>query len=82
MLAWASCESAVLQPALIAQTGLLGFISRHHLGRRAGNPGLREVAVKEATMRRRLVATHRQNSDLSPAAARLVALLASTSPAP
>jgi hypothetical protein len=58
------------------QTGLLSFISRHHLGRKGGIPGLKEVAIKEATMRRRLVVTHRQNSYLSPAAARLTALLA------
>jgi DNA-binding transcriptional LysR family regulator len=72
----------LMLPSLIVQTGLLSFISRHHLGRRGGNPGLKEVAIKEATMLRRLVATYRQNSYLSPAAAKLVALLAAARQAP
>ncbi|MCW5632569.1 MAG: LysR family transcriptional regulator [Rubrivivax sp.] len=66
----------LMLPSLIVQTGLLSFISRHHLGRKGGIPGLKEVVIKEATMSRRLVVTWRQNSYLSPAAARLAALLA------
>jgi DNA-binding transcriptional LysR family regulator len=65
----------LMLPSLIVQTGLLSFISRHHLGRRGGNPGLKEVEIKEATMMRRLVVTYRANSYLSPAAAKLVDLL-------
>jgi hypothetical protein len=61
-------------PTLIEQTGLLSFISRHHLVSSARKSGLKEVAIKEATMHRRLVVTYRDNSYLSPAAARLVAL--------
>jgi DNA-binding transcriptional LysR family regulator len=61
-------------PTLIVQTGLLSFISRHHLEGRARIPGLKEVPVKGAEMRRRLVVTHRANSFLSPAARRLLEL--------
>jgi len=46
----------------------------------AGKSGLKEVAIKEATMHRRLVVTYRENSYLSPAAARLIALLVATQP--
>lgn len=66
----------LMLPALIVQTGLLSFISRHHLlGRRRG-PGLQEVPLKGAEMHRRLVVTYRSNSFLSPAAARLIELFA------
>ena len=61
-------------PALIAQTGLLSFVSRHHLDERPGKSGLKEVPLKEATMRRRLVVTYRDNGYLSPAASRLLEL--------
>lgn len=64
----------LMLPALIAQTGLLSFVSRHHL---AGS-GLKEVAVKEAVMLRRLVVSYRDNSFLSPAAARVIELFAAT----
>lgn len=61
-------------PALIARTGLLSFISRHHLARRPGKSGLKEIPLGETTMRRRLVVTYRDNSFLSPAALRLIEL--------
>lgn len=64
----------LMLPALIAQTGLLSFISRSHLEARPGKSGLKEVPLKEATMRRRLVVTYRDNGYLSPAAARLLEL--------
>ncbi|MDM0050598.1 LysR substrate-binding domain-containing protein [Variovorax sp. J22R115] len=71
-------ESSMLLmlPTLIAETGLLSFISRHHL--RAGQlgAGLKEVNVKGTTMRRRMVVTYRDRSYLSPASHRLIALLA------
>ena len=63
-------------PALIAETGLLSFISRHHLDVAKGKAPLREVQLKETTMRRRMVVTYRKGSYLSPAAKRLVDLLA------
>ncbi len=71
-------ESSMLLmlPALIAKTGLLSFVSRHHLGREQLGPGLHEVKLRETTMRRRLVAIYRDNSYLSPAATRLIAHLA------
>lgn len=65
----------LILPTLIVRTGLLSFIARHHIGESAGVHGLKEVPIKDATMRRRLVVTYRQNSYLSPAANRLVALL-------
>lgn len=63
----------LMLPPLIAETGLLSFVSRHHVG-----PGtrLREVALKETTMRRRLTVSWRAEGYLLPAAQRLVELLA------
>ncbi len=69
-------ESSMLitLPALIAETGLLTFIPRHYLD--LGGPApLKEVSIKETTMRRRLVLTYRENSYRSPATERLIALL-------
>jgi DNA-binding transcriptional LysR family regulator len=63
-------------PALIAQTGLLSFVSRQHLTKGFGKSGLKEVPVKEAVMRRRLVVSYRTNSFLSPAASRVIELFA------
>lgn len=62
-------------PRLIAQTNLLSFISRRHLrpGRR-GAP-LKEVELKETTMRRWAKVIYRRNSHLPPAAARFLKLL-------
>jgi DNA-binding transcriptional LysR family regulator len=67
----------LMLPTLIAQTGLLSFISRHHLGNRAARSGLKEIPLKETTMVRRLVVVYRDNAYLSPAAQRLIELLAS-----
>ena len=68
----------LMLPALIVQTGLLSFISRHHLEGAFGRSGLKEVPIREATMRRRLVVTYRTNSFLSPAALRLIELFGSS----
>lgn len=68
--------SLLMLPALIVETGLLSFISRHHLQGQARIHGLKEVPVKGATMRRRLVVTYRERSFISPVAARLIELLA------
>lgn len=65
----------LMLPTLIAETGLLSFISRHHLEGKQSGTKLKEIALKETTMKRRLVVTHRTNSYLSPPAARLIALL-------
>jgi DNA-binding transcriptional LysR family regulator len=72
----------LMLPALIAQTGLLSFISRHHLEERPGKSGLKEIRLKEATMRRRLVVTYRDKSYLSPASSRLIDLFSSVRDAP
>ena len=64
----------IMLPALIAETGLLTFIPRHYLDLTGPAP-LREVPLKEATMRRRLVLAYRENSYRSPATERLIALL-------
>lgn len=64
----------LMLPALIVQTGLLSFISRHHLQGRGRIEGLKEVPVAGAAMRRRLVVTYRAKAFLSPAARRLVQL--------
>jgi DNA-binding transcriptional LysR family regulator len=65
----------LMLPTLIAETGLLSFISRHHLEEKQRGSKLKEIALKETTMKRRLVVTHRANGYLSPAAARLITLL-------
>lgn len=62
----------LMLPALIVQTGLLSFISRYHLQGPNKIAGLKEVQVKGAAMRRRLVMTFRSNGFLSPAATRLI----------
>jgi DNA-binding transcriptional LysR family regulator len=70
----------LMLPALIAETGLLSFISRHHLDAPAGRSPLREVAIRETTMHRRLVVTYRESSYLTPAAWVCLALLRDTTP--
>lgn len=69
----------VILPSLIAQTGLLSFISRLHLAGEAAKSGLKEVPVKDAVMRRQLVVKYRANGFLAPSAARVIELFASTS---
>lgn len=61
--------------ALIAETGLLSFISRRRLTRKEGAGLLKEVAIRETTMHRRLVITYRDKSYLSPATSLLITLL-------
>jgi len=65
----------LMLPALIAETGLLSFISRHHLAGSQRGARLREIPLKEATMRRKLVVSYRAGGYLAPAAQRLIALL-------
>jgi len=66
----------VMLPTLIHETGLLSFISRLHLQTGRAGAALREVELDSTTMRRRLVVTHRESGYLSPAAQRLIDLLA------
>lgn len=68
----------LMLPTLIAETGLLSFISRHHVAGSRRGAQLREIPMKELTMRRRLVVTHRASSYVSPAAERLIALLSAS----
>lgn len=70
----------LMLPSLIAQTGLLSFVSRHHIAQHGASTGLREIPIREATMRRRLVVTYRKHSYQSPAVGRLLGLLARTRP--
>ncbi|MDN3922091.1 LysR substrate-binding domain-containing protein [Roseateles violae] len=71
----------LMLPDLIAQTGLLSFISRYHLEGRGRVLRLKEVPVQGAEMRRRLVVTYRANGFLSPAARRLIELFAKSATA-
>lgn len=66
----------LMLPTLIVETGLLSFISRHHLDGAGRRAGLKEVPVAGAVMRRQLVVTYRANGFLSPAARRMLALFA------
>jgi len=70
-------ESSMLLtlPALIADTGLLSFLSRHHVATRGRHNPLREVPLRQTTMMRRIVASHRTRGYVSPLARRLVELL-------
>ena len=68
----------LMLPALISETGLLSFISRHHLDAKQGRAPLKEVPIAEVTMRRRLVVIHRERSYVSPATRRLIDLLSET----
>lgn len=65
----------LILPTLIAETGLLSFISRHHLHKSARS-GLKEIPLKETTMSRKMVVTYRDKGYLSAAARRLIELLA------
>jgi DNA-binding transcriptional LysR family regulator len=68
-------NSISLLPRLIAQTGLLSFISRRNLGPGRVAAQLREVRLPETTMHRRFGVMHRKEGYLSPAARRFVTLL-------
>lgn len=70
----------IMLPPLIAETGLLSFISRHHIGERHSGALLKEVPLKETTMRRRMSVDWREDSYLPPAARRVVELLGQSDP--
>jgi len=65
----------LLLPGLIAQTGLLSFISRRHLSPSGIGSSLREVAFKQTTMRRVFKVMHRKDAYVSPATWRLIELV-------
>lgn len=62
-------------PSLIHQTELLTFTSRRHVGITDTGASLREVKLKETTMRRKFDVVFRRESYLSPAARRLISML-------
>lgn len=70
-----NANSIPLLPRMIARTDLLSFLSRHTLGDDAVYGALREVPLKETTLKRQLGVTYRRQGYLSPAAQRLVTLL-------
>ncbi|MGI4778402.1 MAG: LysR family transcriptional regulator [Janthinobacterium lividum] len=70
-----NANSIPLLPRMIARTDLLSFLSRHTLGDDDAHGELREVVLKETTLRRNLGVTYRRQGYLSPAAQRLVTLL-------
>lgn len=65
----------LLLPRLIAETGLLTFISRRHVSPGSGGSLLREVRLKETTMRRWCKVIYRKEGYLLPATGRLLKLL-------
>ena len=67
----------LMMPSLIHQTELLTFTSRRHVHLDDANSSLREVRLKETTMRRQFDIVYRRDSYLSPAATKLVELLRS-----
>jgi DNA-binding transcriptional LysR family regulator len=62
----------LLLPALIEQNNLLSFVSRRHLSR---GSALKEVRLKETTMRRKFAVAYRKDSYIPPAARRCIDLL-------
>ena len=69
-------NTLLMLPTLIAETGLLSFISRRHLLSGQAGSSLKEVDVPETVMQRRMVVTYREGGYLSPASRRLIELLA------
>jgi len=72
----------LMLPTLIGETGLLSFISRLHLQAGRSGAALREVKLPATTMRRRMVVTYRDSGYISPAAQRLIHLLAKYADSP
>lgn len=75
-----NANSIPLLPRLIARTNLLSFLSRHNLAAGGQYGSLREVPLKDTTLRRHLGVTYRKEGYLSPAAQRLLGLLRSQGP--
>jgi len=70
-----AANSIPLLPRLIARTDLLSFLSRHNLEAGGQYGSLREVPLKDTTLKRYLGVTYRKEGYLSPAAQRLLSLL-------
>ena len=67
----------LMMPTLIRETELLTFTSRLHVGLTDAGADLREVKLRETTMRRRFDVAWRRGGYLSPAAERLIQLIRS-----
>ena len=65
----------LLLPPLIAETGFLSFISRRHLTPSGIGSLLREVPLRETTMRRTFKVMHCKDAFVSPATSRLIDLV-------
>ncbi|HEX5140884.1 MAG TPA: LysR family transcriptional regulator [Dehalococcoidia bacterium] len=65
----------LMMPTLIRQTDLLTFTSRRHVDLAGAESDLREVPLKETTMRRRFDVVYRRDLYLSPAAQKMIDLL-------
>ena len=63
----------VMLPAMVSETGMLSFISSHHL---TPDGTLKEIKLRETTMIRKLAVTYRVDGYLSPAANRFIDILA------
>jgi len=68
-----------LQPQLVASSGLLTVLPQLQLGAASS---LRQIEVEGGVFRRRLVIRHREDAHVSPAAKRLMDILARTVPCP
>lgn len=68
----------LLLPALIEENNLLSFISRRNIER---GTRVKEIPLRETTMKRRFAVSYRSNTYLSPAAGRFVELLRTRSKA-
>ncbi len=73
-------NSIPMIPRLLARTELLGFVSRHAMGR-GRRRGLREVPLPETTWLRQIGVSYRRDLPLSAAALRLLELLQLKGPA-
>jgi DNA-binding transcriptional LysR family regulator len=65
----------LMLPPLIVQTGFLSFLSRRHLAPGGLGSSLKEVVLRETTMRRWFTVLYRKDSYLPPAALGLVNML-------
>lgn len=65
----------LMMPALIEETEFLTFTSRRHVAPHAPGSNLREVPLKETTMRRKFELVYRSDAYLSPACERFVEVL-------
>lgn len=68
-------STLLMLPTLIAETGLLSFISRRHLDEAGVHGDLREVRLRATTMRRSIVVSHRSHGYLPPITRRFAEIL-------